>query len=301
MLPPLSATLITLVSLAAIVAATPASFGRLHGIQRRTTGRTCGSELSPEAVIENENLFNSLLAQGSSRPAAPQAAVVPVYFNVIYDGSVTDEESGDIPDSQIEDQITALNNDFAETGLKFELQKTDRIDNKDWFDNVNQGNSQEADMKGSLRQGDAGTLNVYTVGFNNDGNRGLLGYATFPADYESKPTNDGVVLLYSTLPGGSKKPYDEGRTLTHEVGHWVGLYHTFQGGCKGKGDYVDDTPAEAEPSEGCPIGRDTCPSEGKDPVENYMDYSDDSCMNNFTPGQIDRLQQQIDKFRGIYV
>lgn len=173
-------------------------------------------------------------------------------------------------------------------------------------------------MKGNLRNGDAATLNIYTVGFNNDGNRGLLGYATFPADYDSKPTNDGVVLLYSTLPGGSNKPYDEGRTLTHEVGHWVGLYHTFQGGCKGDGDHVDDTPAEAEPSEGCPIGRDTCPSDGEDrkglspirlrtvlmispAVQNYMDYSDDSCMNNFTPGQIDRLQQQIEKFRGIYV
>lgn len=157
-----------------------------------------------------------------------------------------------------------LNDDFAETGLTFELQETARIDNKDWFDNVNHGNSQEADMKGSQYKGDAGTLNIYTVGFNNDASRGILGYATFPADYDSNPTNDGVVLLYSTLPGGSNEPFNEGRTLTHEVGHWVGLYHTFQGGCKGDGDHVDDTPAEAEPAEGCPEGRDTCPSDGDD-------------------------------------
>jgi hypothetical protein len=86
--------------------------------------------------------------------------------------------------------------------------------------------------------------------------------------------------------------------VIHETGHWLGLYHTFQGGCGGGGDLVADTQAEAEPSFGCDVSRDTCPADpGHDPVHNFMDYSLDACMMLFTPGQVQRIDAAFAKWR----
>ncbi len=179
----------------------------------------------------------------------------------------------------------------VDTGFRFELTEVTRTVNDDWFANFDDNRDT---IRARLRQGDAATLNIYTA----DLGPGLLGYSTFPQDYEQDPEQDGVVVAHDTLPGGDRERFNLGHTTTHEVGHWLGLFHTFQNGCDEPGDYVDDTPYEREAASGCPGGRDTCPDRpGEDPVTNFMNYSDDACMTHFTDGQGQRMVEHWAAFR----
>ncbi|KAG6903318.1 hypothetical protein C0995_013071 [Termitomyces sp. Mi166 len=240
--------------------------------------RICGTTLSDAEILAAENHFQANKITPTDSSASASKAIVSVSFHVVSENQTV--AGGNVPDSQIAAQIDVLNKAYSFSGITFVLKKTTRTVNQTWFNLVGPGNSEQTEMKNALRQGRATDLNVYTVGFNA---------------LEWK--DDGVVINSRTLPGGRETNYNLGHTLTHEVGHWVGLFHTFQNGCDGKGDYVDDTPAEAEPAFGCPEGRDTCPGGGKDPIHNYMDYSYDSCMTEFTHGQMKRIREQMATYR----
>jgi len=264
-----------------------------RGIERR---RGCGTEITAARVASSERLFQSQRLPPESENAT---ATLDVYFNVVYANKTY--EGGYVQDSQIQDQIKVLNQDYNSTGISFNLVNISRIESEDMFLRVAPDSEQEAGLKKVFRHGNASALNVYTVGFAEGDGQGLLGYATFPMDFNSNPMNDGVVLLYSTMPGSSQPKYNMGRTLVHEAGHWAGLYHTFQGGCTGSGDSVDDTPPEESAAYGCPEKRDTCPGGGPDPIHNFMDYTDDSCMTGFTKGQAKRIKAQLRTYRGVHV
>jgi Pregnancy-associated plasma protein-A len=215
---------------------------------------------------------------------------IKVHIHVINNGSGI--AHGDIPQSQIDDQMAVLKAAYAPGAWKFKLADVTRTTNASWY-TMTPGSGAELAAKTALREGSADDLNIYTANLGG----GLLGWATFPSSYAGDPIDDGVVILFSSVPGGSAVPYNEGDTATHEVGHWMGLYHTFQGGCSKVNDMVKDTPPEASPAFGCPAGRDTCPKHGLDPIINFMDYTDDPCMNTFTPGQFDRMEQQFTLYR----
>ena len=258
-------------------------------------GRYCPVHPSDEELAEMENDFASKKSELARAGAAEATGgTIDVYFHVIRRGSGV--ANGDITSSMISQQISVLNAAFASTDWRFNLVATTRTTNSTWFNSC-ASSSIETQMKNALRQGTADDLNIYSC--NPSG--GLLGWATFPSGYAGRPSYDGVVLLHSSLPGGSADPYNEGDTGTHEVGHWMGLYHTFQGGCAKSpsgGDQVSDTPAEKSPAYGCPGGRDSCRNlAGLDPIENFMDYTDDSCMFTFTDGQDARMDAQWTTYR----
>ncbi len=258
------------------------------------SGRRCSTrnvDLEEQELIEAE--VQQLLAERRGRQSLVTGGAINVYVHVINNG--TGIANGDVPDTQIDAQISVLNAAYAPSGWSFNLALVDRTTNATWY-TMTPGSTAERDAKTALRRGTADDLNIYTANIGDN----LLGWATFPSSYRHAPQDDGVVILFSSLPGGSAAPYNEGDTATHEAGHWMGLYHTFQGGCNGQGDRVDDTNAERSPAFGCPTGRDSCTGRkapGLDPITNFMDYTDDPCMDNFTGGQSSRMNEQFTAYR----
>ncbi len=207
--------------------------------------------------------------------------------------------SGNVTNAQVEQQMRVINRGFkgrtspdaAATPFRFKLRSIDRTRNTDWYNWTFDDDDQPA--KKALHQGRANTLNIYIAGLGD----GLLGYAFFPV-----PTplyRDGLVILNESMPGGSAAPFNKGDTATHEIGHWLNLYHTFQNGCGRPGDEVADTPYQFDGNNifECDPALNTCAQRGKDPIHNFMSYGDDLCLDMFTAGQRQRMVAAWNAFR----
>ncbi|KAJ5661628.1 uncharacterized protein N7477_009244 [Penicillium maclennaniae] len=256
------------------------------------------------------------LVQGDeTRPnAGSEARQGPIEIDTWFHIVASQAESGQVSNDMINSQISILQDAYEDASIHFRLQGVTRHVNDVWA-----RNEDEVAMKTALRRGSYRTLNVYfqtdlqaspgDAGradhrgalTSNDLSSSVLGFCTLPdpsvnatsarADY----IKDGCNVLAKTMPGGSLDLYNRGGTAIHEIGHWNGLLHTFQGeSCSSDnlGDYIADTAQQSTPTDGCPARKDSCPdSPGLDPVHNFMDYSSDVCYESFTPGQTQRMRR----------
>ena len=259
-------------------------------------GERCATEVTPAATLD---LIDTLT--GSTKDSG-QVVTIPVYWHVI-----TPAGGGANVSPLIPAQMDVLRDAYAGSKFAFELKGIDVTPNDAWFF-AEAGSPDEQAMKAALRTGGPETLNIYTT--NGDV---YLGWATPAFYYKFSPSYDGVVLWWAALPGtglagaDAEEPdgvltYDQGDTGTHEVGHWLGLEHTFgpgDGTCSKPGDKIKDTPTEAEPQFFCKQ-RDSCVganNPGDDPITNFMDYVDDVCMDHFTVEQTKRMRTHWHAFR----
>jgi hypothetical protein len=249
----------------------------------------------PDLNVTYQELPASAVGQGKQWSTI---ATVPVWFHVVHDNGL-----GNVSDADIDRQIRIMNLGFSgfyggtDVGFRFELAGVTRTNNAEWF-YAGPNSSGERAMKQTLRQGDMGTLNLYSTTAGP-----YLGWAYYPGLNDSLAYLDGLVVDWASMYKVSdiyKGRYDLGFTAVHEAGHWFALAHTFSGGCNSFGDYVDDTPAMKIPTSGCPADgtKDTCPKDpGFDPIHNFMDYSYDQCYTQFTQGQAERARDYWLAFR----
>ncbi|MEQ9298280.1 MAG: M43 family zinc metalloprotease [Cyclobacteriaceae bacterium] len=277
-------------------------------------------------IQEKLNEYNRLARLGR---LSAEIITIPVVVHVVHSGESVGNGKN-LSFEQISSQIEVLNEDFrrridsrgenddpngADIEVEFCLAALDPDGQELAEPGVNRYNGNRS---GWTRQDIDGTLkpdtnwdpnqylNIWTVNFTGE-NELLLGYAQFPSgsplegigESGGAENTDGIVVQYTSFGSSEKgdfpimqEPYNKGRTTVHEVGHYLGLRHIWGDGPCGADDFVGDTPEQAGPTRGCPLGKASCGS--TDMISNYMDYSDDACMNIFTKGQKARMRAVLE-------
>ncbi|KAG9225708.1 hypothetical protein CCMSSC00406_0007565 [Pleurotus cornucopiae] len=257
--------------------------------------KKCSANADESAIAAAEKHFQANRVPSSSLQArgAHKEAALNVYWHVVRLNET--EEGGDTNPLFINTSIDIMNYHFKDAGIRWNLVNVSRTTNEVWFRNVSGNSTGEFEMKQALKKGGKADLNVYSV---DNTYETAFGWATFPYEYPLNPEwMDGVVVRHTTLPGDFEGKH-RGKTLLHEAGHWCGLYHVFMNSCDEPGDYVDDTPPQEAQYE-CIFPRSSCIKGQWDPLYNIMDYTSDYCQSQFTPGQNQRMREQLKMYRDI--
>ena len=267
--------------------------------------------------VENLDIKHWISNNTSSSKSMPNIITIPVVVHVIYKNS-----SQNISDAQIFSQIDILNEDFrmnnsdassvpsafagAAADCEIEFCLAVRDPNGNVTTGITRTYTTTSSFSGytSMKYSSTGGqdawntsdyLNIWVCNLAS----GLLGFATFPGGNSS---TDGVVCDYAYFgnTGTATSPYDLGRTATHEVGHWLNLYHIWGDSYCGN-DYVSDTPKHEESNYGCPSypHASSCSGTGSsgEMFMNYMDYTNDACMFMFSTGQKNRMRATLNGSR----
>jgi hypothetical protein len=255
------------------------NLGQVAGFQpnqessdHQITPDLCGTPEQTEEKLEKQKAVLSLFRStedGSRRVESlcERCINIDTYFHILTDDHKT---KGNYDDEKILDQMKILNDGFKQTPFTFNLINITRTHDTSLFD-LGQGfNNDYVSMQSALgeklRKGDRMTLNIYSIQLLPR----TLGLATYPSGFDGR--KDAAYVDHCTLPDGSCPLYNSGKILVHEVGHWLGLLHVFQGGCDEiHGDYVSDTPPQSSAIWGCQSETNSCPAnEGNDPLDNFM-------------------------------
>ena len=225
-------------------------------------------------------------------PVVGRTIVIPVYFHIIHKTDGT----GYVSRERVDEQMAVLNEDFGGTSfngasgynttIQFELVAVDYVENDEWY----AADYENSEFRSALAQSPDRYLNIYTQNPTANG-QALLGYATLPAGSAGTST-DGVVMKHETIGGRNNGygAYDHGRTLAHEAGHYLGLFHTFQGEVCDNTYTTQDLIIDTPPQSAADTGTEASSACGvPSAIENYMNYSQDSALNTFTVEQTNRM------------
>lgn len=288
---------------------------RATALQGRSLCATGGPDAAFRAEHERLSAFESRPSSGSyDMRRALEPIEIETWFHIV--SGETDADL--VTDEMVILQLHYLQKAYEKASISYRLKGVTRHINETWA-----RNGDDSAMKKALRRGGYSTLNVYfqtnlqppsTTDFarwTSDGDNrhaynsdlappSVLGFCTLPdpsinsSSPRSSYSKDGCNVLAKTMPGGPMTHYNRGGTAIHEIGHWNGLLHTFEGeSCSedNAGDYIADTPQQSVPTDGCPSQKDSCPdSPGLDDIHNFMDYSSDDCYASFTSNQLKRMR-----------